>query len=148
WIMVGNHDTPPIWLLAHEWHGTQGGTDRAEYLARRLCAEGRSESLARELRDDPRKLVHAMMADLFASSAQHVMVFFPDLLGSDELYNRPGTVDDQNWTLRVPRGFADRYAADAAGGRAVDLACVLALAIRARGAELARASSGLLARLE
>ena len=22
WIMVGNHDTPPIWALARQWHGT------------------------------------------------------------------------------------------------------------------------------
>lgn len=148
WIMVGNHDTAPIWALAKEWQGSEAGAVQARYLARRLCPEGDPAAVERELSADPRKLVHAKMADLFVSRARNVMVFFPDLLGIDEVYNRPGTVNDQNWTLRVPRDWDRRYEADAAEGRAVDLACVLALAIRARGAEFARAHGDLLARLE
>ncbi len=147
WIMVGNHDTAPIWGLAAQWDGTEAGAVQAGYLARRLRPDGGSGALARELAADVRKLVHAKMADLFVSRARNVMVFFPDLLGMDGVYNRPGTVNEDNWTLRVPRDFHRRYAADAADGRAVDLACVLALAIRARP-DLAGADAALLARLE
>lgn len=146
WVMLGTHDTPPIWQLAREWRDTQKGATRADYLARRLRPRGGAEALARELRADPRKLVHAQAADLFVSEARHVLVFFADLLGLEEIYNRPGVIDPANWTLRVPRDFAARYAAAAAEGRALDLPCALALALRARGLE--RAAPELLARLE
>ena len=134
WIMVGNHDTAPIWRLAAQWHGTDAGAEQAGYLARRLRPDGRgAEGLAAELRGDARKLVHAKMADLFVSHARNVMVFFPDLLGMDEVYNKPGTVSDDNWSLRVPSDYRSRHATAVAEGRALDLACVLALALRARG---------------
>ena len=145
WIMVGNHDTAPIWLLATQWHGTDAGVQQAEYLARRLRPSGRgAETLAGELRADARKLVHAKMADLFVSRARNVMVFFPDLLGMEEIYNKPGTVSDDNWNVRVRGDYRARHAKDVAEGRALDLACVLALALRARGQD----GGPLLARLE
>lgn len=151
WIMVGNHDTAPIWRLARQWQESDMAGRQAEYLARRLRPDGAAaeiDALARELAADPRKLVHAKMADIFASDARHVQVFFADLLGVDDVYNAPGTVGEHNWSLRIAPDYAGRYADAARRGEALDLPCVLALALRQRGAAFAAAHAGLIERLE
>jgi 4-alpha-glucanotransferase len=154
WIMVGNHDTAPIWRLARQWQESDMAGRQAQYLARRLRPDlhaldaAASAALARELAGDVRKLVHAKLADIFASAARHVQIFFADLLGMDDVYNAPGTVGEHNWSLRVPPDYATRHAAAAARGESLDLACVLALALRARGAAFAQAHASLLERLE
>ena len=143
WIMVGNHDTPPIWRLARDWHGTETAREQAHYLAQRLRPAGATASLAERLAGDPRRLVHAKMADLFLSPARHVMIFFPDLLGMTAIYNVPGTVDDENWTLRVPPDFRGQYAARTLTGDALNMPAVLAAALGAA----APAETGLIRRL-
>jgi 4-alpha-glucanotransferase len=151
WIMVGNHDTAPIWRLCRQWQASDMAGRQAEYLARRLRPDldaAARAALAAELAADARKLVHAKLADIFASAARHVQIFFADLLGMDDVYNAPGTVGEHNWSLRVPPDYAARHAAAAARGDALDLACVLALALRARGPAFVSAHESLLARLE
>jgi 4-alpha-glucanotransferase len=133
WIMVGNHDTRPIWLLAAGWHETAAGAARAAYLAERLMPEDALRPrLARWIAADPRHLCQAMFADLFAGPARRVSIFFADLFGLREIYNRPGIVDPANWTLRLPSDFAARYGERVARGEACDLPLALALALRAR----------------
>ena len=147
WIMVGNHDTAPIRALARQWIGSGESRARAQYLAHRLCPDGGAHALAASLAGDAGRLVEAQFADAFASQAAQVLVFFPDLLGLEETYNRPGVVHAENWSLRVPADFAASHPVRAARGDAVDLRRVLALALRARGAGFAHAHRELLARL-
>ena len=150
WIMMGNHDTPPIWLLAEGWARTEKlATAQAAYLAERLSPDaGARAELAERLAADPNLLVQAKFADLFASRAENVMVFFADLLGLKQIYNRPGTIDEQNWFLRVPAGYAADYRARLQEDAALNLPLALALAVRARGAGFAAAHAELLARLD
>jgi 4-alpha-glucanotransferase len=106
WIMVGTHDTKPIWLLAKEWQASGEAKRQAEHLARRLLprAEPREiERHATELAGDRSALVHAKYADAFMSDAENVMIFFADLFGLEEIYNRPGVVHPDNWMLRLGR---------------------------------------------
>jgi len=147
WIMVGNHDTPPLWRVAQGWQGTSAGEQQAWYLARRLRPHGGAESLARALMADPHKLVHAKFADLLIGPARQVMVFFTDLLGMEEIYNAPGTVSEDNWSLRVPPDYLERYVADTARGAALNIPCILALALGSRGAEIAGSQRDLIHRL-
>jgi 4-alpha-glucanotransferase len=128
WIMVGNHDTPPIRRLAEGWHGTAAGAARALYLAQRLMprAELRSR-LAGWIAADHRHLCQAMFADLFAGPARRVSIFFADLFGLREIYNRPGLVDAENWTLRLPSSFLADHAARVATGDAPNIPFALAL---------------------
>lgn len=125
WVMMSTHDTRSIW----QFFGEQAPAERARevrHLARILGVP--EESLS----DVPR-LVHAKLAELFVCRAENVMIFFADLFGLSERYNRPGTVDDANWTLRVRHDFAGSFAADAEALRVIDLRRVLALALRAKG---------------
>jgi 4-alpha-glucanotransferase len=146
WIMVGNHDTPSIWRLAKGWQGQEEGCKQAAYLARRLRPDA-PEPLASALAANYRILAHAKVADLFLSPARQVMLFFSDLFGLEETYNTPGTVNEDNWTLRIPPNFARRYEDDRRRGDALNLHVVLALALRARP-EIALANPELIARLE
>ncbi|MGA7981356.1 MAG: 4-alpha-glucanotransferase [Chromatiaceae bacterium] len=127
WVMVGNHDTPSIWRLSRAWAGQEAGRSQAEYLAQRL---GLADPGA--LAADHRRLAHAKVADLFLSHARNLMVSFADLLGLEETYNTPGTVNGNNWTLRVPPDFARRYDRMRQEGSALNIQAALALALRAR----------------
>ena len=111
WIMVGNHDTPPMWALVDVWHGTPTAARRAAHLAERLEPDPAARaSFAASLRASPGRLATAMFAELFASPARSVSIFVSDLLGYRETYNAPGTVSDDNWRLRVAPDFAAEYA--------------------------------------
>jgi hypothetical protein len=73
-----------------------------------------------------------MFADLFASEAGRVGVFFADLFGSREIYNRAGELDERNWTLRVGRDFVQTHAARVARGDALDVLGAFATVLRLR----------------
>jgi 4-alpha-glucanotransferase len=149
WVMAGNHDTKPLWLLADEWRAAGRLAARAAHLAARLRPAGPGRAaLAAAVEADPGRLVAAMVADLLTCPAKNVVVFFPDLFGLREIYNAPGEVNDSNWLLRVPNDYEATYAAARAAGRALDLPAALADALRARGPAFAAAHAGLLGRLD
>ena len=93
------------------------------------------ERFARWLTADGRHLCQAMFAELFASRAQRVSIFFADLFGLREIYNCPGVVDPDNWTLRLPADFSRVYQERVQKNGACNLPLALALALIARGAE-------------
>ena len=149
WIMLGNHDTPPIWLLADQWQATGAARQQAAYLARRLLPEdqGRDDWIDRVV-STPGELVQAKTADLFAGPAGNVMIFFTDLLGMKAIYNRPGVISEENWSLRIPGTFASEYRRQRADNRAINIPKALAMAIRSRGATLAGSHKVLLQELD
>jgi 4-alpha-glucanotransferase len=150
WIMVGNHDTPPLWALVARWHGTDAAARRAAYLAERLEPDPSARpAFAARLAASPGQLATAMFAELFASPARSVSIFFADLFGYEEVYNRPGVVDLENWRLRVAPDYAAQYARAVAGEapRALDLPRALAMALRAHPQRRA-VHAELIARLE
>ena len=127
WIMVGNHDTAPIWLVTEGWDGEA----HARYL---------EDHLHQPVARDPNSLARAKLAELFASPAKNVFVWWGDLLGESDWYNRPGTVADNNWSRRIPPDFRRVYAERCATGVAFDLRLALSTALHARGHhDLARA---------
>jgi 4-alpha-glucanotransferase len=133
WIMVGNHDTPPIWLLAEAWHGTAAGAERARALSVRLSPLHELQArLERWLQSDARHLCHGMFAELFVGPARRISVFFADLFGLSAIYNRPGVVHPDNWTLRLPAAFAESYARHSAAGATFNVPLALALALAGR----------------
>jgi 4-alpha-glucanotransferase len=149
WIMLGNHDTPPIWRVARGWVDSGAARAQAEYLARRLLPPEESrEEWVRSVAADRDALVAARFADLFVGPATNVMVFFTDLLGIEDLYNRPGVVSEDNWSLRVPPDFRGRYEERAARGVALVLPRALARALRARGSAFVAAHRSLIEELE
>lgn len=142
WVMVGTHDTPPLWALLERWSEAQR-RDRAAYLAARLApTPGERAGLAARFAA-PGALAQAHLADLLLGPARHALVFFADLLGERRVYNRPGTIDPENWSLRVTPDFQRLYRERLRAGQALDLPGAVALALRARGGP-----ADLIARLE
>jgi 4-alpha-glucanotransferase len=149
WIMLGNHDTAPLRAVLERW--TREGTTpaRAAYLATRLEPEAdKRAAFAASLVADARTLATAMLAELFVGPAANVMIFWADLFGERDAYNTPGVISPRNWSMRVPSAFRDAYAERLARGEAMDLPAALAMALRARGADFARAHAGLIEGLE
>ncbi len=137
WIMLGNHDTPPIWQLVDQWVKSGCARDRAEDLGHRLIPANadRENWIAHHARHRG-ALVHALFADLLISRARNIMVFFADLLGLTEQYNVPGTVNDSNWSMRVPADYEKAYLLQLADDRALNIPYALSIALRAPGFEL------------
>ncbi len=95
WMMMGNHDTPPIWRVVERWAERGEVPDRAAYLASKLeprADAATRERLAQRFAGDPGLLVHAVLADALASPARNFFIFFADLFGMREVYNAPGTI--------------------------------------------------------
>lgn len=137
-IMVGNHDTASLWSLLQEWQRGDTLTEHARYLADRLISDPEQRAaFALKLASDPRCLAQAKFAELFASPARHVLIFFADLFGMPERYNLPGVVSDDNWSLRVPPDYEAEYSRRLSTNAALNLPLALTLALRARGAAFA-----------
>ncbi|HSD90243.1 MAG TPA: 4-alpha-glucanotransferase [Kofleriaceae bacterium] len=126
WVMLGNHDTPPIlsvirgWSVAHREKWERHLTSRLRLAQpERLASDG--------------FLATAMLAELFACRAENVSIFFADLFGFDERFNVPGLVDRTNWTLRLPPDFDQLHADRVARESALDLPLAVDLALAATG---------------
>jgi 4-alpha-glucanotransferase len=147
WIMVGNHDTAPLWLLVDGWMKTGQASARARHLAERLEPDAAARpAFAAAISRSPEALATALFAELFIGPAKNVSLFFADLFGLKEIYNQPGTVSDDNWSLRVPPDYRAHYAAGLRQERVLNLPRVLLLALRAAPGTSERRAA-LLARL-
>jgi 4-alpha-glucanotransferase len=133
WLMLGTHDTPPVFAVANAWLESGLAQPRAAYLAERLIAEPAARaSAAAGFAGRASDLVRAMLADLFASRAQNVYVFVGDLFGELQPFNQAGVVHPDNWAARLPDDFEAIYEARLGEGRALDIEGALRLAL-ARG---------------
>lgn len=134
WIMLGNHDTAPIWAVAKRWSDEGALPARAAYLAERLAPNNPS-GLAKQLQNNRGLFVHAQLADALASPARNLYIFFTDLFGYTDVYNTPGTISDDNWSLRLPSNFEAEYRDKSKRLEALNLPVALAMALRANPTE-------------
>lgn len=131
WVLLGNHDTPPIWNVIERWRATGQLEARAETLAAQLTSAPKMRAALKQCwAQNPFELAHAELAQLLCSPAQNVLVSFSDLFGFTEPYNRPGVVDRRNWSQRLPRRVAEAHGRAVAEQRALSLDKALRLALR------------------
>jgi len=124
WVMLGNHDTPPIFAVIRGWSPAQ-----REQWSRHLAARLKLRNPDRLV--SARFAASAMLAELFVSRAENVSIFFADLFGVEERFNVPGVIDDTNWTLRLPPDFEALHASQLANENALDLPLAIELALAA-----------------
>jgi 4-alpha-glucanotransferase len=122
WVMLGNHDTPPIIAVIRGWSPA-----KREQWARHLSARLKLAHPGRLASDG--YMATAMLAELFASRAENVSIFFADLFGYEERFNVPGLVADVNWSLRLPHDFERLHADRLAQHAAIDLPLAVELAL-------------------
>ncbi len=149
WIMVGNHDTAPLFSLLGKWRVAGTLPAHARHLAERLiCEPERRAAFALRLQSEPGLLAQAKFAELFASRAENLLIFFSDLLGLTAVYNTPGVISDDNWSLRVAPDYKEDYLRKLALDAALNLPLALSLALRARGASFVSTHLYLIEKLE
>jgi 4-alpha-glucanotransferase len=132
WLMLGTHDTPPVYAVASGWLRDGSAQPRAAYLAQRLIGvAGDRAAAAASFAADEHDLLRASLADLFRSRAENIYIFVGDLFGETEPFNRAGIVHPDNWTARLPENFEEIYAERLRSGRALDIVGALRLALTA-----------------
>ncbi len=141
WAMVGTHDNEPISFWAKSMIETEEGYLHAKNLTEDMFAEAEDkDKVIWDLTHDVEFLKKVKLAEMFASKAKNIQIFFTDFFKIDDVYNKPGTSGDANWSLRLPDDFLDR--------EKIELRGILALARRSRGAEFAKKNRKVLERLE
>ncbi len=131
WVMLGTHDTPPIWELADQWSVSQMGREWEAYLTSMLAPLVRAQRNA-PIANDASSLVHALFTAMLVCDARHVVVFFPDLFGMRQRYNEPGVVQQENWSLRVPDNFKWELEERVASGKALSVSQCMHWALMSR----------------
>ena len=141
WAMVGTHDNEPIKMWADSMINTHEGYLHAKNLVEDLDFPEweDKDALIVELTKNAELLAQTKLVEIFASKAENIQIFFTDFFNIYDVYNRPGTSGDENWSLRLPDNFKDL--------NAINLAKILKLAIIARGKEFADKNSKLIEEL-
>ncbi len=151
WAMVGTHDNEPIAMWANATVNTEAGYLNGKNLAEDLYPDASAEEreqIAVRVSKDAHFLTQLKLVELFACKAENIQVFFTDFLGLYDVYNRPGTSGDKNWSLRIPDNYEEVYCNNLKEGKALNLPLILKLAIEARGHEFANKHSEIIKRLE
>lgn len=151
WAMVGTHDNEPIAMWADATVFTEAGYLNGKNLAEDLYPDAtpeEKEAVAVRISKDAPFLTQTKLVELFACKAENIQVFFTDFLGLKEVYNRPGTSGDSNWSLRIPNNYEELYCNNLKEGKALNLPLILKLAIEARGHEFASKNKATIEKLE
>ena len=140
WNMVGTHDNLPISMWAESMINTHEGYLHAKNLVEDLFAEAdNKDDIIVRLTQDKEYLRFVKLTEIFASKARNVQIFFTDFFQINDVYNRPGTSGDQNWSLRLPNNYQELTP--------IDLQALLKAAIIARGKEFASKHASLIEKL-
>lgn len=130
WTMVGTHDNEPIAMWANSMVNTHEGYLHVKNLVEDLYAEAdNKDDLIVKLTNDAEFLRKVKLSEIFASKARNIQMFFTDYFNIYDVYNRPGTSGDANWSLRLPNNYAEL--------EPIDLREILVMAIKSRGAAFA-----------
>lgn len=141
WAMVGTHDNEPIKMWADANIHTHVGYLHAKNLVDDLFKEAENkDDIIVQLTNDACFLAQTKLVELFASCAENIQIFFTDYFNIYDVYNRPGTSGDANWSLRLPDNYKELSP--------INLANILKLAIIARGSEFASKNEKLIKQLD
>ena len=147
--MVGTHDNEPIRMWAQSMMGKAELTPHVDNLMDDLYANAENRDAVRErLYTDDKFLAFSKLVEIFAAKNENVQIFFTDFFGINEVYNRPGTSGDPNWTLRLPDHFEEFYERRLESGDALNLPLALIYAIKARRERFAAQNAELIKKLE
>lgn len=151
WVMVGTHDNEPIAMWADSTVMSEPGYLNGKNLAADLwpdATDEQREETAVRISKDAAFLTQTKFVELFACRSENVQIFFTDFFGIYDVYNRPGTSGDQNWSLRIPDNYEEVYLNNLKSGKAMNLPLILKLAIEARGKDFAQKNIKIIEKLE
>ena len=147
WAMVGTHDNEPILTWAKKMVNTEDGKLHAQNLTEDLWPDANDickSAVCEKLFPDHYFLASTKLVEIFASKAKNIQIFFTDFFGIEDVYNKPGTSGDQNWSLRIPNNFEEVYKENLNKNKGLNLHLILKLAMEARGAIFAQTYADLI----
>lgn len=134
WAMVGTHDNQPASMWADSMINTHTGYLHAKNLVEDVYPNAENkDDLIVKLTQDADLLAQTKLAEIFASDAENIQIFFPDYFGIKAVYNIPGTSGDANWNLRLPNDFEELFCKNLKENKALNLALILQIALEAKG---------------
>ncbi len=148
WVMVGTHDNVPLALWAESLKQEEL-LIHAKNLAQDLIKDKHHrEKFANKLVKDRKEFIKAKCAEIFASPAENIQIFFSDFFGIKDIYNKPGTSGSKNWALRIPNNFEDFYFEQLSNEKGINLPAILKLAIESKGKKFIKDNKKLVKKLD
>jgi 4-alpha-glucanotransferase len=149
WIMAGTHDNEPIIFWAEKNINTHEGYLHSKNLAEDLVKNPEErEAYIDKILKNPKELAKAKMVELFASPPNNIQIFFTDFFGIRDVYNRPGTSGDQNWSLRLPNDFENLYFENLTKNEGLNLPEVLKEALETKDDSFVKKNASLIQKLD
>lgn len=149
WIMAGTHDNRPVSMWADDLINTHEGYMHAKNLVDDLYSYANNkDEIIVKLTNDKKFLMETKFVELFASEAENIQIFFTDYFGINDVYNRPGTSGDENWSLRLPNNFEEVFCTNLKAQTAINLPLILEYAIKTRGEGFAQKYEKLIKKLK
>lgn len=141
WAMTGSHDNKPIKMWADEMINTHIGYLHAKNLVKDVYPEIKNvdDTIVR-LTKDAEFLSFTKLTELFVSNAENIQIFFTDYFNVYDVYNKPGTSGEQNWSLRLPDNYRTLTV--------INLPKILVTAMQAKGKSFVDKNSKLIKELE
>lgn len=141
WAMVGTHDNEPVKMWADKNVHTHEGYLHAKNLVEDLFKDAENkDDIIVKLTEDADFLCQTKLVELFACEAENIQIFFTDYFNIYDVYNRPGTSGDKNWSLRLPDNYKEI--------KPINIANILKLAILARGKDFADKNKKIIEKLD
>lgn len=149
WAMVGTHDNEPALMWAEAYINTHQGYLHARNLAEDLFNYSQNhDDIIVDLTQNAKLLAQIKIVELFASKSENIQIFFTDFFGIKDVYNRPGTSGDENWSLRLANDFEELYCKNIKDGTALNLPVVLEKAVLAQGEKFSEKNAKLVKKLK
>ncbi len=145
WAMAGTHDNRPVSMWADDMINTHEGYLHAKNLVEDLYPDSKdNDEIIVKLTKDSKFLAQTKLLEIFACDAENIQIFFTDFFGIKDVYNKPGTSGENNWSLRLQNNFENLFCENLKSETALNLAYILELAIQSRGKAFAEKHSRLI----
>lgn len=107
WAMIGNHDLESLKEFTDTTFNNPEDLKRhVDYMATDLHL---TKQEAKKAGKDKKEFMKYQFVELLSSPVRSIQVFFPDLFGSDEYYNRANMPDPKNWKARIRKDYKQQY---------------------------------------
>lgn len=106
WVMTGSHDNKPVKMWADGLINTHTGYLHSKNLVKDVYPNCKNtDDIIVKLTQDAEFLTFTKLSELFVSYVENIQIFFTDYFNVYDVYNKPGTSGEQNWSLRLPDNY-------------------------------------------
>ena len=136
WAYIGCHDNPPLQQMINDKSLTNQEPWKVDYLAQSLYPADyqyqERMQFREKIKSNPKEYMKAKFADLM-NSTKKIQISFMDFFGINQQYNKPGTVGNQNWTLRLNPNYKDTYYKSlSSDDNAINMPEILSMSVNAK----------------